>query len=217
MAITTFKERFDAMVRSRTALIVLETAEEARAVEAIGSVCKRAGWSLVTFDTAEGFNGLPGSGQTAPAPKDPLSMLDQIEQSAVEGVYVLKDFHECWTNPQIKRKLRNLAQRLKYVRKTLVVTCPTAKLPEELQDEATVLALPLPGVEELAPVLDDLLRHPQVKVDLSEATRAKLLEAALGLTTSRAESALAWAIIDGGVVDERAIGKVLQEKKHQSR
>ena len=88
---------------------VLETVEEARAVEVVANICQRSGWSLVAFDTAEGFQGLSGPNQSALAPKDPLLVLDQIEQLTVNSIYLLKDFHECWTNPQVKRKLRNLA------------------------------------------------------------------------------------------------------------
>ena len=42
---------------------------------------------------------------------------------------MLKDFHESWNNPQIKRKLRNLAQRLKFTRKSILVTALSAQVP----------------------------------------------------------------------------------------
>ena len=60
--------------------------------------------------------------------RDPLAALEQVDRTDGDGVYVLKDFHECWANAQIKRKLRGVAQRLKFTKKSILVTTPTTKL-----------------------------------------------------------------------------------------
>jgi ATP-dependent 26S proteasome regulatory subunit len=208
-----FVHQIEQLIRARAPLIVVESVEERRAVKSIKAICESSGWPVATFDIAEGFHEPPDENPGTPAAKDPVSMLDQLEKRNATGVYVLKDFHECWGNPQVKRKLRNVVQRFKYVRKTLVVTCPAVRLPEELRDEAVVLAFPLPGVEELSTIFDNLAQNPQVKVTLTRQAREKLIRAATGLTASQAERAFATAIIQDGIVDDRAIGVVLQEKK----
>lgn len=54
-----------------------------------------------------------------PSAKDPLSALEQVDKAEEDSLFVLKDFHDCWTNPQIKRKLRSVAQRLKFSKKSI--------------------------------------------------------------------------------------------------
>ena len=51
--------------------------------------------------------------------------------------------------PSFKRKLRSVAQRLKFTKKSIVVTVPTAKLPPELSDEAVLVDFPPPAAAEL--------------------------------------------------------------------
>ena len=77
----------------------------------------------MTWDTADGFQQLTGAGPP-PAARDPISALEQVDKADGEGVFVLKDFHEAWGNAQVKRKLRSVAQRLKFSRKSILVTAP---------------------------------------------------------------------------------------------
>jgi|GEM_PF-4134842 len=154
-------------LRARVTLIVLVTAEEERALEVVKRVCEKANRSCLTWDMAEGFQFLhsgPRGGSTPPTAKDPMTALEQVEKYPVdEAVFVFKDFHECWPGSAIKRKMRNVAQRLKFTRKSLLVTTPSSKVPDELRDEAVVIDLPPPGPEELEEVLEKLARTPGSK------------------------------------------------------
>jgi AAA+ superfamily predicted ATPase len=162
---------------------------------------------------ADGFQQLTGSGGALPSARDPLSALEQVERLEGSSLVVLKDFHECWGNPQLKRKLRNVVQRLKYTQKSIVVTTPSAKLPQELKDEAVVVELPLPDAEQLQQVLQRLIQTPGVRVNLTQLGREKLVQAALGLTAAQAQRVFAKAIVSDGVLDDRDIRLVTEEKK----
>lgn len=205
--------KIEEFYRARAPLIVVETSEEERSLATLKQVCQNLGCQLITCDLAEGMSTSAKSLLAGPSAKDPLSLLEQIEKATANGIYVLKDFHEVWNNPQVKRKLRNMAQRFKYVLKTLVVICPNIRLPDELQDEAVILPLPLPNPQELGGVLDDLLRNPKIQLCLDKPGREKLLRSASGLTGSQAQRAFARAIVQDGVLDEQAISIVLQEKR----
>src|SRR5262249_49524404 len=128
----TFAQQLDTYLRARCTLLVLVTAEEERALHTIRSVCETPRRTCLAWDAAEGFQALT-QGANPPAARDPLSALEQIDKAEGDVLFVLKDFHDCWGNVQIRRKLRNLAQRLKFSKKSIVVTAPTGKLPEELK------------------------------------------------------------------------------------
>src|SRR5262245_3773108 len=130
-----FEQELDVYLRARFTLIVLVTPEEERALQAIRAVCERGKRACLAWDVADGFQVLSAGG-TAPGPaRDPLSALEQVDKADGDAVFVLKDFHECWNNAPIKRKLRGVAQRLKFTKKSILVTTPATRLPEELRDE----------------------------------------------------------------------------------
>jgi len=209
-----FKDALDTYLRARFTLIVVVTQEESRLLEAIQEVCERNRWHGLAWDAAEGFHLLTGRNQGVPAARDPLTALEQVDKAEDGTIFVLKDFHEAWTNAQVKRKLRNVAQRLRFTRKSILVSAPSSRLPDELRDEAVVIDFPPPGAAELETVLDQLTQTPNVQVTMTDSGREKLVQAALGLTAAQASRAFSRGIIaNQGKLDDRAIELVSAEKK----
>ncbi|HEX4384869.1 MAG TPA: AAA family ATPase, partial [Myxococcales bacterium] len=208
-----FENELDLLLRARYTLIVVVTVEEERALQAIRAVCERGQRACLAWDLADGFEAVSGRGVSPPAARDPLTVIEQVEKLDADAIVVLKDFHDCWTNPQVKRKLRGAAQRLKFTRKSVVVISPARTVPDELADEAVVIELPLPDAAELDQVLDGLTRTPGIRVDLRPGVREKLCRAALGMTAAQARRAYAKAIVRDNALDDRHIETVVQEKK----
>lgn len=208
-----FEEQLDLYLRARFTLIVLVTIEEERALQMLQAVCERTQRPCVTWDAGDGSSRLVGSG-APPTARDPLSILESILQDKnATTVFVLKDFHELWRDARVKRKLRNVAQQLKVQRKSIIVTTPTAKLPDELRDEVVMIELSLPDEREIDAVLKRLITMPGVKTHLTPLGREKLVQAALGLTVAQAQRVFSKAIVRDGVLDDRDIDLVTAEKK----
>jgi AAA+ superfamily predicted ATPase len=209
-----FKKEIEIYFRSRFTLIVVVSFEEERIVEDIKQVCEQSNRQLLIWDHADFFQ--PGTPNLSPPSgiKDPLSALETIEKMEGEAVFILRDFHQCWQGQaRIIRKMRNLAQKLKFTKKTIVVTTPLSQVPEELRDDAVLLDFRPPDVKELDAILTRLVNTPGVKVDLTTQGREKLLHAALGLSSNQAQRVFAKAIVSDGVLDERKIDMVNAEKK----
>ncbi len=210
-----FEERLDIYLRARFTLIILVTLEEERVIQTIRSVCESSQRQCLAWDTAEGFSWVTSSTTSAPIARDPITALeavDKMDQSS-SALFILKDFHDAWNNPQIKRKLRNVAQRLKYSKKNLIITTCSSKIPEEIKDDAVVLEFPMPANTDLDQVLSRLTQTPGVKMNLTPLGREKLVQAAVGLTSSQAQRVFAKAIVRDGVLDDRDIDLVNEEKK----
>ncbi len=208
-----FHDELDIYLRARFTLIVLVTPEEERALQIVRQVCEDTQRKCLTWDIADGFQWLTTSGGALPIARDPLTALEQIDKADGNVLYVLKDFHDAWGNPQIKRKLRSVAQRLKFSKKSILVTSPMGKIPEELKDETVVVEFPSPTTVELETVLQSLTQTSGVKVNLTPLGREKLVQAALGLTASQAQRVFAKAIVTDGTIDDRDIDLVTEEKK----
>lgn len=209
-----FRKEIDIYFRSRCTLIVVVSFEEERILEDIRQVCDHAGIHCMRWDHADFFHSYSKALSAPQGVKDPLSALETIEKLDNEAVFVLRDFHQCWHGqPRIIRKLRNLAQKLKFSRKTIVVTTPLMQIPEELKDDAVLIDFRPPDVKELDGILSKLIKTSGVKVDLTEQGREKLLHAALGLSSNQAQRVFAKAIVTNGILDESDINMVNAEKK----
>jgi len=209
------EEHLGICLRACYTLIVFVTPEEERALEVVKSVCGKSERPCLSWDAADGFLTVAGD-LTPPAARDPITALEQVEKADGRAVFVLKDFHEFWgrnAGPQVKRKLRNVAQKLKYTQKSMIVVAPTSDVPHELRDAAVIIDLPLPNVKELEAVLDRITKSPRVKVNLTPLGREKLIHAALGMTASQAQRVFARAIVRDGALDDEDIGLVTEEKK----
>lgn len=201
-------------LRSRFSLICISSAEEERVAARLRRLCERTRRHLVTWDHADFFRVETSAAVDLPTAKDPLTALDAIEKADGYYVFLLRDFHQCWDRqPRIVRKLRNLAQALKYSHKSIVVTMPGGELPDELRDDGVLIDYPLPDVQELAAVLEQLLAAPGVKVELTPDDHQRLLRSALGLSANQAQRVFAKAIVSDGKLDERDLDLINAEKK----
>jgi ATP-dependent 26S proteasome regulatory subunit len=207
------KQTLDLYLRARFTLILVTTNEEERALETVKAICEESNRPAFSWDMADGFQPLTPLKGVLPKANDPLTALDQVGKLEDNTLFVLKDFHESWDNSKVKRKLRNLAQTLKFTRKSIIVTAPSRKLPEELRNEAVVLDFPPPNESELEAVLTTITKTPGVNVNLTPLGRDKLVQAALGLSATQAQRVFAKAIVQDGNLDDRDIDLVTEEKK----
>ncbi len=209
-----FIKEIDLCLRSKATLILVFSPEEERVVHKLSTLCQNTGRACIGWDVADGFQAIHGG----PAPKggrDALSALEQIEKADPQeaALFILKDFHDFWTNPSIKRKLRTLAGLLKFSKKSILITAAAAEIPPELINESVVIDFPLPDLAQLEAVLDQLRLTPGIEIRLSAAGKEKLLQAALGLSASQAQRVFAKCIVRRGYLSEEDIDFVSREKK----
>lgn len=220
-----FSAELEDLLRARYYLMIVETVEELRALRLIQGVCTKLKNVLVSWDVADGFQPLSESQsaefdisalQKSHKKGDAMDALAKVKECPDPVVFVLKDYHEFWENPLVKRKLRNLSQQLKPDGKALIIINPNKKMPDELKDEVAVFSLPMPREAELEDALKLLeSKVANVKVKMTPVQRQRFLQAALGLTGSQASRVFRRAAVQNkGIIDESLI-KVITEEKRQ--
>jgi ATP-dependent 26S proteasome regulatory subunit len=212
---TDFGRRLDISLRARVTLIVVITPEEERVIGEVKGVCER--WEpprqCITWDIVDGYSVIAGNRNFLTQSRDPLAALDDLAKTEENAVIVLKDFHEFWNNPQVKRKVRNLAQKFRYSRRSIVIITPNQRVPEEIRDEAVIIHFPPPGATELAHELDTLLANSGIVSALTKPGKEKIVQAALGMTLNQARRSFAKAIVTHGTIDDRDIDRIIADKK----
>jgi SpoVK/Ycf46/Vps4 family AAA+-type ATPase len=218
-----FDTELETLIRARYPLLYIISSEEMRVQNLVVEIAKKRQkkafeWSYSTGIVPAGTSIQSQKSRNA-ATKDPLMALDQVIEMVEPAIFVFKDFHPFLTknNFAIVRKLKEIALHLKNSFKTIILVSPVMEIPTEIEKEITVLNYPLPSREDLGELLDkiveDVKQFKQVTVDLDEAGRDRLLQAALGLTLGEAENVFAKIIVKQERLGGNDVSEVFAEKQ----
>lgn len=216
-------QEIETLIRARYPILYIVSSEETRVQNLLVGMANRRQkklfeWSCSTGIVPAGTSIQAAKHRNAPT-KDPLAALDQVIDQVEPAIFIFKDFHPFLTknNYSVIRKLKEIAQHLKNSFKTVVLVSPVVEIPVELEKEITLLNFPLPTREDLGELLDKIVgevrQFQQVRIDLDEAGRERLLQAALGLTLSEAENVFAKIIVKEERLSGDNVHEVLSEKQ----
>ncbi len=218
-----FQQELETLIRARYPILYVVTSEETRVQNVIVAIANKRQKKVFEWSYSMGVVPAGTSFQSQKhrnaATKDPLTALDQVIDQVEPAIYIFKDFHPFLTknNFAVIRKLKDIALHLKNSYKTVVLISPTLEIPTELDKEITVLSFPLPTREDLGVLLEGIIKDVkdvrEVKVELDEAGRERLLQGALGLTLSEAENVFAKIIVKGGRLSGDDVREVFAEKQ----
>jgi len=235
-------ERLKILIDSSTPIIVMETAEEMRAVQLVREASYPLNLAVFEWSIASGLmrcGGGPGpvpyetkfpgaARSTLHQPDDatanaiynsrePAQALGTLESISVEAVFILKDFHRHMEDPVVVRRLRDVGQKFSTNRKTVVITAPALNIPPELTSLVEFLELPLPDKQRLHQILDDVCKRVSSSRTLRNTLDRPGIDAVInnlrGLTEEEAERAISQALVTRyGLVPE-TVTDVLEAKK----
>lgn len=172
---------------------------------------------ILSWDLVRGWS------DNGTAKGSPMMALDRIkkEESKENIIYVLKDLHSILHNPLDKsnapiiREIKNLTRELKRSRNCLILMSHTLEIPPEFQEEVTVIDFPLPNLEEIDYLINQLVTPEKLKIE--GLAKEQLIKACQGLSRARIQRILAKALAQKQEVNETDIEKVLEEKKQAIR
>ncbi|NNJ27084.1 AAA family ATPase [Alienimonas chondri] len=191
-----------ARVRSGYSLLVLDTAEERRWIDALTDAADEAGYSLARWSAAEkGFNMV---GHLRAMRDEPPS----------RTLMLLLDAGPQLENPTRARLLREALPELAAQGSAVLLMAHRTPLPASLESDAATVDLPPPGPKELE---EDLRAAAQnagsAMPDAALATR--LVNAARGLTRDSARRAFTLALSGSSAAEDGGdpLGAVVNEKR----
>src|SRR5579862_6277161 len=228
-ALDALVRKIDVLIRARYPLVAVSTFEELRfrrLMLGVARLERHMAKGLFWWSRTAGLRQIAGQNvgvadRPIPDTEDPLSVLEHVAQ-AERGLYVLADYGAYLTpfgqeEPQLTRRLRELAWAIKSRPVTVFFVGPTFPELPALEKEVKVVDLPLPEEREVAKLLElelgRLADNPDVRLEVDERTRAQLVQALLGLTEAEIENALAKAAITFRGIVPAAIPLILDEKR----
>jgi len=217
------QQEIETLIRARYPILYVISSEETRVQHMVVEIAKQRQKKVFEWSYSIGIvpagTSIQSQKHRNAATKDPLAALDQVIEQVEPAIFIFKDFHPFLTknNFAVIRKLKEIALHLKNSFKTIILVSPTLEIPTELDKEITVLNFPLPNREDLATLLDKIVEEvkqfKQVKIELDEAGRERLLQAALGLTLGEAENVFAKIIVKDERLSGEDVNEVFAEKQ----
>ncbi|HEU5126088.1 MAG TPA: AAA family ATPase [Verrucomicrobiae bacterium] len=218
-----FSAELEILIRARYPILYVLTSEEMRVQNVVAEIARKRQKKLFEWSCSTGIvpagTSIQSQKNRNPATRDPLAALDQVIDQVEPAIFIFKDFHPflAKNNFAIIRKLKEIALHLKNSFKTIILVSPTLEIPAELEKEITLLNFPLPSRDDLSALLDkitaDLKTSKQVKINLDDAGRERLLQAALGLTLNEAENVFAKIIVKDNRLSGDDVNEVFSEKQ----
>lgn len=215
-------DELQALVASRTPLIVVESNEEARLVQLARAASVKAGrgkgWAVFQWTVTEGLTRVDRDmGGSQKIFSDPQQLLKHLKASAMPGVYVLLDFHPYLENPLCVRLLKEIAQDYGKVERTIVLLSHELELPEELEHLAVQFDLAHPDAVEREQMLLRIAaewgvtrgrRPPELDLQVLR----QVVQGLAGLTGGDVERLARQAIFDDGALTESDLRTLLASK-----
>ena len=203
------------LINSRHPIITVETAEEERLEVMLLDVATELAVPLYEWSVTTGLAKAHGAPMyNTDNPEQALSNIALIQG---DGVFLLKDFPRYCDNDKICRRLRELAEKFRTARRSIVLTAASLQLPADLEGDAIPFQLGLPGAEDLLPgvkqVLADLNREQHVPISLDVAAMTQLARNLVGLPEEEALRALRKSILARGKADAGLLDAVLDTKR----
>ena len=137
------------LIKSRIALIVVETQEEVIAVDLLKRVAGAISQPLFKWTVTEGLQ--PQAAAADPQKQNirPQDVLAQIKAGAGSGLYLLLDFHPYLQDPLAVRLLKEVVLAAEQKRQTVILLSHSLSLPPEFDNLSARFELKLPGKEQL--------------------------------------------------------------------
>jgi AAA+ superfamily predicted ATPase len=207
------------LVNSRHPIITVETPEEGRIEQLLLEVATQLDVPLYTWSVTSGLARMKGAPlYNTETPEQALTNIDLIHG---DGIFVLKDFSRYCDNDRICRRLRELAERFRGARRSIVITAASLQLPADLLGDAAPFQLGLPSAEELLPSVRSVLAQAsvanQIPMSLDAAGAAQLARHLVGLPQEEAIRTLRLCILERRRVDPGLLDAVLEAKRQALR
>lgn len=171
------------LFNSRRKAILVNTYEEERFHEELKVLIEAKSYQGLTWSITSGICDVM-TGEVIQKTYDPVKLMDYIRSCESQTIFILKDFHDIWTNYQAKRALRDVLEKTDPIYKPIVLVSPQTGIPQELEKLITVVHYELPTRDQVIEQLEGMEAYLE-KHDLEKPTsreREAIIHALTGMT-----------------------------------
>ncbi|RHW19993.1 AAA family ATPase [Pseudomonas jilinensis] len=204
---------------SKVKLVVIESWEERRVLETIGSLAIKRALSWYTWNQVDGLSRLGFGADVDPGQKtcDPEVALEQILRDAAPGLYVFCDLHPFLDSSRLVRQLKALAMETGEQAPTIILVSHALNLPAELSRLAARFSLRMPSDDQLAAIVREEAalwsqQNQGRRVRTDNRTLEQVVRNLRGTTQAEARRLARNLIVDDGAITQEDLPALNQAK-----
>ncbi len=205
------------LIRSYHPFIVIDEVEEARVTALLRAAARGLGMPFLVWTAHEGLRKEGTEGAAIYKTDDPGQCLAHLLSADSETVAYLAGFERHLDDADIASRFRKLHDALHGHRGAVVLGCTTSDLPPDLARLVTTLHLRTPDRDAyhryVSQVLADVKKRMDVKVELTGADVAEMLEHLKGLPFYEVRKIVTQAIVKDGRLSREDILTIVDAKK----
>lgn len=197
------------LLDSRVKLILIESWEEQRVLETIGTLAIKRACTWYIWCHVDGLSrlGFGSDVENGPALTDPHAALEQVRTTNEPALYVFCDLHPFFDSPRLVRMVKRIAMSADERAPTLILVSHALTLPDELSRLAARLQLSMPSDQQLAAIVREeatrwTAQNQGRRVRTDNATLARVVRNLRGTTQSEARLLARKLIVDDGAITE---------------
>ncbi|PYQ10458.1 MAG: AAA family ATPase [Acidobacteria bacterium] len=204
------------LIKSRYAIIVLETTEATRAETLLRRLAAQLPLPFFLWSRTKGLR-RDGGDSPIYGTADPGQALATVESSRLPALYYFQGLGDDLEDKLLAERLKDAAEPLSRSSGALVLTGVGLVLPESIKAMTAILKLPSLQLSDykdlLQRILKDLSSRMPVQVQMRSEDFARLLNNLKGLTLMEAERILTKSIVEDGKLSPGDIAAVVDAKK----
>ncbi len=207
----------EAIIRSRTPLIAVETNEEPQIVALVRQIARRLELKAYRWTVTEGMQAFDPPDQPSQAVLKSQEILSYIKTSGANCLFVLLDFRLYLDDNVHVRFLKDIALNYRRNYSTVVLVGTVLQIPAELRPFTAYFRLPLPTPDELRGIVCDVAgewgaEHGRREVQTTNKALDLLVRSLAGLSATDARRLALKAIDDDGAITESDMPEVMRAK-----
>jgi hypothetical protein len=212
------------LIKSKYAVIFLETVDEEYVLQQLSQIARQLWLSYYQWSVTEGLRRDHQEG-TYYQTKEPAFMLKTIlslfaAMAAADeaGLFVFKDFGRYLDDAVVLRLLKDLVNKIRNTRNTIVIVASAYKLPQDLEPYAAHIIGGYPAEEEISGVIketaEELSRsNPQIRISLAEEDTKKIAKMLNGLSIQQIRNVISKCVLDDNKLDIEDLPRIEECKK----
>jgi ATP-dependent 26S proteasome regulatory subunit len=210
------------LLRSNIAIIVIETAEEQKAMQLLVRLALKMAQPLFQWTVTEGLKrvdldltdpGLP----PLSASHQPAELFEKIKKLKHPVIFALTDFHPFLDDPVHTRHLKDVALNHHKINHTIVLISHRIEIPIELDKYSARMKLALPDRKQVENIIHEEARrwlqaNRDKRLVVDRSLFDQLVTVLLGLPENNARQLARAAIVNDGAITQSDIPRVMQAK-----
>lgn len=213
------------LIKSKYPVIFLESIDEQYVLRQLAQIAQQSKLVFYQWSVTEGLRREQKEGSYYQT-KEPAQMLRMTLEilklgsrwHSDAGLFVFKDFDKYLDGPIVLRLFKDLVNRIRNTRNTVVIVASAYKLPQDIEPYAARIVGGYPAEAEINNVIrqtvEELARsNPKVTVSLDAAGLKKIITILNGLSIQQIRNIISECVLDDNRLDAGDIARIEQCKK----